>query len=46
LLEKWLQRSGFLVVNRASMAQNRKFPAKFPVSRQFAWRLVRSALLR
>jgi len=30
LLEKWLQRSGFLVLNRVSKPQNRKIPCKIP----------------
>ena len=30
LLEKWLQRSGFLVLNRVSKAQNREIPCKIP----------------
>jgi len=30
LLEKWLPRSGFLVLNRVSTPQNRKIPCKIP----------------
>ena len=45
LLEKWLQHSGFLATKVASLVlKMRKFPVKFPVSREFGWRQVRSAL--
>jgi hypothetical protein len=30
LLEKWLQRSGFLALNRVSKPENRKIPCKIP----------------
>jgi hypothetical protein len=30
LLEKWLQRSGFSVLNRVSRPRNRKIPCKIP----------------
>jgi hypothetical protein len=46
LLEKRLQHSGFLLRNRPGSLKNAKFPVKFPVSREFAWRRVRSALRR
>jgi hypothetical protein len=44
--EKSLQHRSFLLRNRPGSLKNAKFPVKFPVSREFAWRRVRSALRR
>ena len=46
LCEKSLRRSGFLLRNRLLGPEIAEFPVKFPVSREFAWRPVRSALRR
>jgi hypothetical protein len=46
LREKWLQHSSFLLPNWPLAPKKANFPVKFPVSREFAWRRVRSALRR
>jgi hypothetical protein len=46
LREKSLQHSSFLRGNRFGSLKTAKFPVKFPVGREFAWRRVRSALRR